>query len=322
MKLRKNVAVTVLTLSAAIAAFATSGYRQTGTTALAGPTNWDYVTVDAMARRVYLANSTQVQILDADNLSVSGTVPGIAGAHGVAVATGLNKAFATAGKADQVVVFDTGTFKILGTVRVGKKPDAIVYDSASKRIFAMNGDSDSTTAINVADNSVAATIDIGGGPEFTVVDGQGKLWVNLEDKSELVQIDTNTLKVLHHWPVAPCSAPSSLAFDSQNRRLFLGCRSKVLAVVNADNGAVLKTYPIGDHVDATMFDPELRLIFASTGDGHVFIFHQDAADQYSLVENLTTISGSKTMGLDSKSHRVYVPASQHGALQLLTFDPK
>src|SRR5438128_7594255 len=143
---------------------------------------------------------------------------------------------------------------IIVKVKTANKPEVIVYDPTTKRVFAMNGDSDSTTAINAADNSVAGTIDLGGGPEFTVVDGKGRLWVNLEDKSELVQIDTNELKVLHHWPVAPCSAPSSLAFDAKNRRLFLGCRSNVLAVVNADTGTVVKTYPIGDHVDDTAID--------------------------------------------------------------------
>jgi YVTN family beta-propeller protein len=322
MNLKAKVVVTIAGLTAAAAAFAASGYQKTKTVALAGPTSWDYVTVDSRARKVYIANSTQVQVLDADNLSVAGTVPGIAGAHGVAVAEGLNKAFATAGKADEVEVFDTATLKVTGNVKVGKKPDAIIYDPASKRIFAMNGDSDNTTAINAADNSVAGTIEIGGGPEFTVVDGKGKLWVNLEDKSEVVQIDTNAMKVLHHWPVAPCSAPSSLAFDAKNRMLFLGCRSKVLAVVNADSGAVMKTYPIGDHVDATKFDAETGLVFSSTGDGHVYIFHQDAADQYSLVDTLATLTGSKTMGLDPNTHRIYVPANEQGKLSLMAFDKK
>jgi YVTN family beta-propeller protein len=320
MNLKRKTVLTSAGLTAAAAVFAASGYHQTSSVALSGPTSWDYVTVDSAARKVYIANGTQVQVLDADKLSVDGTVPGITGSHGVAIATGFHKAFATAGRSDEVNVFDTASLKVAAKVKVGKKPDAIVYDPASKRVFAMNGDSNSTTAINAADNSVAGTIDIGGGPEFTVVDGQGKLWVNLEDKSELVQIDANDLKVLHHWPVAPCGAPSSLAFDAKNRRLFLGCRSKVLAVVNADTGAVVKTYPIGDHVDATMFDPETALVFLSTGDGHVYIFHQDAADQYSLVDTLTTVPGSKTMGLDPKTHRIYVPANLQGKLSVMAFD--
>jgi hypothetical protein len=126
--------------------------------------------------------------------------------------------------------------------------------------------------------------------------------------------------VLHHWPVAPCSAPSSLALDAKNRLLFVGCRSKVMAVVNADSGAVVNTYPIGDHVDATAFDPETGLVLSSTGDGHVYIFHQEAADQYSLMDTLTTASGSKTMGLDPKTHRIYIPANEQGSLKLLAFD--
>lgn len=322
MKSKVKVAVTIAGLTLATVVVAASGYQKTKTVRLTGPASWDYVTVDASARKVYIANSTQIQVLDADTLAVVGTVPGIAGAHGVALAAGLNKAFATAGKADEVEVFDTATLKVTGKVEVGKKPDAIIYDQASKRIFAMNGDSDSATAINTADNSVAGTVDLGGGPEFTVVDGQGKLWVNLEDKSQVVQIDTHAMKVLHHWPVAPCSAPSSLGFDAKNRLLFVGCRSNVLAVVNADSGAVLKTYPIGDHVDATAFDAETGLVFSSTGDGHVYIFQQEAADQYSLVDTLTTVSGSKTMGLDPGSHRIYVPASAEGKFTVTAFDKK
>jgi len=320
MTLRTKFIVAITGFTAAMAAFAASGYHKTSAVALTGPTNWDYVSVDANARRVYITNSTQVQVLDADKLSVAGTVPGIPGAHGVTIAAGTNKGFVTAGKADEVAVFDTATLMVTAKVKTGKKPDAIVYDPATKRVFAMNGDSDSTTAINAADNSVAGTIDLGGGPEFTVVDGKGKLWVNLEDKSELVQIDSNELKVLHHWPVAPCSAPSSLAFDAKHRRLFLGCRSKMLAVVNADTGAVVKTYPIGDHVDATAFDAETGLVFSSTGDGHVYVFHQDAPDRYSLLDTLTTFPGSKTMGLDPKSHRIYVPANEQGSLKVLAFD--
>jgi YVTN family beta-propeller protein len=320
MNLGKKSVLALAGISVAAAAFAASGYHKSNSVALTGPTSWDYITVDAATRKVYIANSTQVQVVDSDKLSVDGTVPGITGSHGVAIAAGFNKAFATAGKADEVSIFDTSTLKVTAKVKVGKKPDAIVYDSASKRVFAMNGDGNSTTAINAADNSVAGTIDIGGGPEFSVVDAKGLLWVNLEDQSELVQIDTNHLKVLHHWPVAPCGAPSSLAFDAKNRRLFLGCRSKVMAVVNADTGAVVKTYPIGDHVDATVFDPETALVFLSTGDGHVYIFHQDTADDYSLVDTLTTITGSKTMGLDPKTHRLFVPANEQGSLKLLTFD--
>jgi YVTN family beta-propeller protein len=322
MNQRARIAATITALAMAAAAWAASGYQKTKTVALAGPTGWDYVTVDAVARRVYVANSTQVQVLDADALASVGTLPGIAGAHGVAIAAGLKKGFATEGKADEVAVFDTESLKVTAKVAVGKKPDAIVYDPASNRVFAMNGDGDSTTAISAADNSVAGTVAIGGGPEFTVVDGKGKLWVNLEDQNQLVEIDTNALKVLNRWPVAPCSAPSSLAFDGKNRVLFLGCRSKVMAVVNADTGAVLKTYPIGDHVDATQFDAETGMVFLSTGDGHVYIFHQDAADQYSLVDTLATQAGSKTMGLDPKTHRIYIPANDQGKFSVMVFDKK
>jgi DNA-binding beta-propeller fold protein YncE len=289
-----------------------SGYREVNKVAIPGTGGWDYVTVDAAARRVYVSHATQVEVLDADSLKVIGTISDTPGVHGIAVAPEVGKGFITAGKVDAVVVFDLTTLKSTSRVPTGKKPDAIVYDSASKQVFAMNGSSDSATAINAADGTVSGTIALGGGPEFAVVDGKGSLWVNLEDKSEMLQIDTKALKVVNRWPLAPCQEPSSLAFDAQNRRLFAGCRNRVLAIVDADSGKVLKTYPIGDHVDAGGFDPGSKRVFLSTGDGHISIFQQDTPDAYTLVESMTTYPASKTMGMDLKTGRIFLPTNQGG----------
>ena len=195
-------------------------------------------------------------------------------------------------------------------------PDAIVYDPSSKRVFAMNGDSGSSTAIAAKDNRVIGTLDLGGGPEFTVADGNANVYVNLEDKSELLRIDARRLEVKDRWQVAPCKAPSSLAMDAQNRRLFLGCRSKVMAVLDADNGKVVATYPIGEKVDASAFDPVAKVVFNSTGDGNVFAFHQDSADKYTALEVIPTIQGSKTMTLDRKTQRLFVPVREKDSLSL------
>lgn len=296
---------------------AAAGYRISSKQEVGGPVGWDYVTVDAAARRVYIAHSTQVDVLDADSYAKVGVVPDVAGAHGVAIAPEVNRGFATAGKANAVVVFDTKTLKPITQVKVGQKPDAIVYDSASKRVFAMNGDGESATAINAADGTVAGTVPLGGGPEFTVVDGQGKLYVNLEDQSQLLQIDTKELKVVNRWPVAPCQQPSSLAMDRASHRLFLGCRSRVMAVVDADSGKVVANYPIGDHVDASAYDPATKLVYHSTGDGNVYVFRQKSPDAYELSDTITTMKGAKTMGLDAKTGTVFVPANDNGKFVVL-----
>ena len=294
-----------------------SGYKISGKIALPGTGGWDYVTVDAAARRVYIAHATQVEILDADSLQAVGKITDTPGAHGVALATEFGRGFITAGKADSVIVFDLKSLKPIAQVKSGKKPDAVIYDPATKRVFAMNGDSDSTTVINATDNSVAGTVALGGGPEFTAVDGKGNLWVNIEEKNEMVHIDTQAMQVKDHWPVAPCEAPSSMALDAANRRLFLGCRNHFMAVVDANSGKVIATYPIGDHVDASAFDPETKLVFHSTGDGNVFVFKQDSADKYTFVEKIATNPGSKTMGLDPKTHRLWVPTNQAGSFTVL-----
>ena len=297
-----------------------SGYREINKVSIPGPTGWDYVTVDSANRRVYVSHATQVEVLDADTLKLVGSIPETPGVHGIAIVPETGKGFITAGKADAVVIFDLATLKSLGKVATGKKPDAIVYDPATKRVLAMNGSSDSATAINAADGTVSGTIELGGGPEFSVADGKGNVWVNLEDKSEMLQLDSQSLTVKHRWPLAPCEEPSSLAFDAQNRRLFAGCHNHLMVVVDADTGKVLANYPIGDHVDASAFDPGARLVFFSTGDGHISIYRQDAADKYTLLEHLSTYPGSKTMGFDPKTHRIFLPANQSGSFSIVAFD--
>lgn len=297
-----------------------SGYHLIKKVAVPGVGGWDYVTVDAEGRRVYIAHATQVEVLNADTYEQVGTIPNVNGAHGVAVATEYGKGFATAGKSDAVIMFDLKTLRPLGEIKVGKKPDAIIYDPGTKHVFAMNGDSDSATVINAADGKVVGTIDLGGGPEFAAADGKGSLFVNLEEKGATVHVDLNAMKAMHTWPLAPCATPTAMAFDSAARRLFVGCRGgKMMAVLDADSGKVITTSPIGDHVDAGAYDPATKLVFMSTGDGNVSIFHQDSADKYSLVENLATAPGAKTMGLDPKTHNIIVPSNQGGTFTILIF---
>ncbi|HYA61930.1 MAG TPA: YncE family protein [Candidatus Sulfotelmatobacter sp.] len=284
-----------------------------------GTGGWDYVTVDDVARRVYISHSTQVDVLDADSFAHVGSIPNTPGAHGVAIDPVSGRGYITAGKVDSVIAFDSRTLKPLGEIKVGKKPDAIIYEPLSKRIYVMNGDSDSITVLNAADGAVVGTILLGGGPEFAVSDAQGNLYVNLEEQNETLHIDVNELKVKDRWPLAPCATPTSLAMDRENRRLFIGCRSKHFAVLNADNGKVIFTAPIGERVDAGAFDPKTRLVYLSTGDGKVFVFHQDSPDKYSQVQEITTKVGAKTMGFDAKTGNLFVPTNENGTMQVLVF---
>lgn len=295
-----------------------SGYHIVKRVAIPGTGGWDYVTVDEAGRRVYIAHATQVEVLDADTDALVGTIPNTPGVHGVAVASEFGRGFVSAGKSDSVIIFDLKTLSKLGEVKVGKKPDAIIYDPATKHVFVMNGDSDNTTVINAADGKVVGTIDLGGGPEFAVADGKGNVYINLEENAETVHIDSNTLKVLHHWPLAPGKTATALAFDPQTRRLFAGCRGgQLMVVLDADNGKVITTASIGERVDAAAYDPATKLVFQSTGDGKVAIFHQDSADAYTLLENFVTNPGSKTMGLDPKTHNLFVPANLGGTFTIL-----
>ncbi len=295
-----------------------SGYHIIKKVAIPGTGGWDYVTVDDAARRVYVSHATQVEVLNADTFELVGTIPNTPGVHGIAIASEFGRGFITAGKSDSVIIFDLKTLKTLGEVKVGKKPDAIMYDPATKHVFAMNGDSDSTTVINAADGNVVGSIDLGGGPEFAVADGKGNVYINLEDKAETVHIDSNTLKVLHHWPLAPGKTATALAFDPQTRRLFAGCRGgQLMVVLDADTGKVITTAPIGERVDAAAFDPATKLVFQSTGGGTIAVFLQDSADKYTLLENIVTNPGSKTMGLDPKTHRLFVPANIGGTFTIL-----
>jgi YVTN family beta-propeller protein len=312
-------AILVVTAVAASAA-PSSGYHIIKKVPVSGTGSWDYVTVDEAGRRVYIAHATQVEVLDADTAEPVGTIPNTPGAHGVAVVPDLGRGFITAGKSDSVIIFDLKTLKPLGEVKVGKKPDAIIYDPATKQLFVMNGESDNASVINPADGKVVGTIDLGGGPEFAAADGKGNVYINLEEKAETLRIDANTLKILHRWPLAPGKTATAMAFDPQNRRIFAGCRGgQLMVVLDADSGKVITTAPIGERVDAAAFDSATKLVFLSTGGGTTSVFHQDSADKYTLVDTLTTNPGSKTMGLDPKTHHLFVPANLGGQFTILVF---
>jgi DNA-binding beta-propeller fold protein YncE len=311
------IAVLVMCLALLGASTSLGGYSVIKKILIAGQGSWDYLTVDEVARRLYVSHGTQVEVLDLDSGSIVGNIPNTRGVHGVAIAADVGRGFVSDGQASAVTIFDLKTLKPLGEVPTGKKPDAIIYDPVSSRVFAINGGSNSATAIQAADGKVAGTIDLGGGPEFAAADGTGYVFDNLEDESLVLKINSRDLKVEQRWPTAPCQSPSSMAMDRPNRRLFIGCRSHVMAVMNADTGQVITTLPIGDHVDATAFDPETRLIFNSSGEGTITVIHQDSPDKYSLVETVKTLPRAKTMALDPKTHQLFLSTAESGQFEVL-----
>ena len=286
------------------------GYHLLKTIPIAGDGGWDYVTVDGAARRVYVSHGTEVVVLDADSCEVVGKIAELKGVHGIAVAPELGRGFISNGQRNDVTIFELKTLKAVGTVETGKNPDAIIFDPATQRVFAFNGRSNNATVIEAKDGKVAGTIELGGKPEFAVADGTGSVFVNLEDKSLVVKIDARKLAVQERWPVAPGKAAVSMAMDTKNRRLFIGCANKLVVVLNADTGKVVDQQPIGDRVDASAFDPETGLVFCSNGDGTVTVLHEDGPDKYSVVETVKTQVGSKTMALDPKTHKLFIPAAK------------
>lgn len=289
-----------------------SGYQVVKAIPIGGDGGWDYCIVDSAARRVYVSHATHVVVLDADTEAIVGDIPDTQGVHGIALATELGRGFVSNGRANTVTVFDLKTLKTISSVGTGgQNPDAIFYDAASKRVFAFNGRSANVTAINGVDGSVVKMFPMGGKPEFAVGPGDGHVFVNIEDKSELLEIDAQKLAVIQRWPLAPCKEPSGLAMDTKNRRLFAVCDNNMMAVVNAENGKVIATPRIGDDPDAAGFDPETQLAFSSNGgSGTLTVVHEDSADKFSVTEDLPTKKYARTMAIDFKTHNIFLPVAE------------
>ncbi len=298
-------------------AFAGNSYEIAKKVPIPGQGGGDYLIVDEGGRRVFVSHSAEVDVLDADTDEIVGKVAPTLGVHGIAVASDLGRGFASNGKSDSVTMFDLKTFKSISEIAVGKKPDAIVFDPATGRVFAFNGDGDSATAIDAASGKVAGTVALGGGPEFAASDGNGFVYNNLEDKSEVVKIDGHNLRIVERWSTAPCQSPSSMAIDRANRRLFIGCRNKLFAAMNTDTGKVVMTLPIGDHVDASAYDASSGMIFNSCGEGVVSIIHQDSPDKYSAAETVKTLPHAKTMAYDSKTGKIFLSTMENGQFEVL-----
>ena len=301
-----------VSLAAVALAAAAPGYHVIKTYKIGGEGFWDYLTADASARRLYISRGTHVVVLDLDSGKNIGEIADTPGVHGIALAPELGRGFTSNGREGTVSIFDIKNLGLISKVKVGDNPDAILYDPASKRVFTFNGRSHDSSAIDAASGKVLGTIPLDGKPEFAASDAKGEIFVNIEDKSELVAIDPNKLDVKAKWPLAPCTEPSGLSIDRKHRRLFVGCDNKMMAVVDADSGKVLATPAIGEGVDATAFDDETNLAFASCGEGVLTVVKEESPEKFSVAESVKTQQGARTMALDSKTHNAFVVTAEFG----------
>jgi YVTN family beta-propeller protein len=270
-----------------------------------GKEYWDYITFDASTRRLYISHNTEVDIVDADSGAMIGSIPDLKRVHGIALVPEIGRGFISDGGADEVVVFDLKTLNVTGHIKTGANPDCILYEPTSKHIFTMNGKSNNASVIDPFTVAVVATIPMGGRPEYAVADGRGMIYDNIEDKDEVVALDSRTNTVKARWSIAPSAGATAMDMDTQHRRLFIGGRNKVLAVMDADSGKVLRTFPIGDGVDTNIYEPETGLLFTATREGTLHIFHEDTPDKFSVVETVKTEFGARNMALDPRTHRLF-----------------
>ncbi|MCX6294584.1 MAG: YncE family protein [Bacteroidetes bacterium] len=281
---------------------------------LEGDGGWDYLISDDSTGRLFISHGTAVQVVNASNGSLIGTIPDTKGVHGIALARDLNKGFISNGKDTSVTIFDLTTLATITKIKVtGKNPDAILYDPFSQKVFVFNGRTSNSTVIDAKTNSVIATIELIGKPEFSVTNGKGKIYVNIEDKSKICVINAATLKVEETWSIGKGEEPSGLALDNKNHRLFSVCDNKLMIVLDAENGKTIASLPIGENVDGAAFDPEKERAFSSNGDGTLTVVQGQNGNNYKVIDNLNTLKGARTVTINTKTHHLYLPTAEFGA---------
>ena len=302
--------VSVATLTAA------GAYHLLKTIPISGDYGWDYLTADSEGRRLYVSHDKEVVVIDLDSGAIVGKVPG-SDVHGIAVVKELGRGFISATDPGSVTIFDLKTLAVIGKVVVGEDPNAIFYDRKTKRVFTIDRGSKRVSAIDPKSAKVVGTVkDLGGRTEHAVSDDAGYIYLNMQDLGTLLRIDAQALKITDTWKLAPCARPSSMDIDRVHQRVFIGCRSGVMTVVNSVTGKVVDMQPIGKGVDAAEFDAGKGLVYFSSGagDGSMSVFHEDSPDKYTLVENVKTQPGARTMALDRKTSKAYLSVAKFGAI--------
>jgi DNA-binding beta-propeller fold protein YncE len=310
MLITKSVLVGLF--SAALLSQSATNYKVVGRYPIPGVGGFDYVTLDGSARRLYVSHATQVDVLDADNGKIVGTIPDTPGVHGVAIASDFKRGFTSNGRENKVSMFDTSTLQLIKKIDVGMGPDGIYYEPASKRIFTNNHGSHDITALDAATGSVIGTVKIGGDGEQAIIGADGLIYVNSEDTAEVVAFDPKSLEVKKRFPIGVAKVPTGLAYDAKTNRLFIGCRNEPkMVVMDSTTGKVIDNFPIGAGVDYAGFDPKSRLIFFSCGDGTLNIYHEKSADSYENAGAVKTQPSAKTMAFDPKTKKIFLPAAEY-----------
>jgi len=279
---------------------------------LGGDGRWDYVVLDSVSSRLFIARQDRVMVVDPTDGKLLGEVRGLDGAHGVALDYTTHHGFATSGRDGTVLMFDLKTLQVIGRTRAAADADAILYDPASKHVFVFNGDAHSATVIDPASGQSIGSVALGGRPEFGVSAGDGKLYVDIEDRAEIVEIDAAAQKVARRWSLAPCTKPTGLAIDRAHHRLFSGCHNRVMAISDATTGRVVATVPIGGGVDGDDFDPGTGLAFSSDGEGTLTVVREESPTKYRVVSTVPTKRGARTMALDPRTHRIFTVTAEFG----------
>ena len=310
-QLKKLLAVSLLSLVIGLAAFA-QGYKVTASIPLGGNGAWDYLRADADARRLYVSHSTEVVVLDLDTRKEIGRLTGFGFIHGIVIVKDLHMGFLSDGQKNEVVTFDPTTLTIKDRIKTLANPNSMAFDESTGLLYVGHKPSRSMTVIRAATLKIEGQVQLDGIPEFPVSDGNGSIFVNIDDKSEIARIDEKSMTVTAHWPLGPCKSPSGLALDEGRRRLFAACDNKLMAIVNADTGKVVTTLPSGDGPDAAGFDSGTGLAFSSNGDGTLTVVAERGDDHYTVVQNLITEKGARTMTLDTRTHTVFMSAAKLG----------
>src|SRR5262249_34204791 len=298
----------IVALPVALSAAAT-GYKLTGEIKIGGEGGWDYLTVDSAARRLYVSHNSHVVVVDIDANKIVGDIPDTPGVHGIPIAAALGQGFISNGRGNNVTIFDIKTLKATGTVPTGENPDDITFDAGSNRVFVFNGRSKSATVIDAKAGTVAATIPLPGKPEFAIADGKGHIYNNLEDTNEIVEIDAAKAAIAKKFSLSPCDGPSGMAYDPKSRRLFSVCSNRLMAISDPDAGKVVATAAIGAGSDGAAFDAGTGYVFSSNGDGTMTVVQQAGA-KWDVLENIATERGARTIAVDEKTHRVYLPTAK------------
>jgi len=311
MKKATVFAIAILSVCfVSIKAASAGSYKIVNKIAVEGDEKWDYLFSDDQASRLYVSHGSQVQVIDELKREVVGKITGLKGVHGIAIAPAFNKGFISCGKDSSVTIFDTNTFEVIKKVVVtGVGPDAILFDAFSEKVFVFNGHSNNATVFDAASNEIVATIAFSGNPEFAQTDGNGKIFVNLESASSIAVINATTYAVENVWPIAPGTEPTGLALDKENKRLFSVCANKLMIVLDAESGKVITNLPTGAKTDGVAFDPSLKYVYSSNGEGTMTVVKEEGNDKYSVVENVTTQKGAKTIAVNKLTHHLYLPTA-------------